>query len=114
MPMALRRSVSFVNYLRLSLPMYTQDNRNVFNTSTNGPGMPADLALPGRGSGGHGGGFSKRTAHAGDGGIVEVRASVGQDLLAVVKSCNIIILGPDPQLKSTQADFSHGFYQSRS
>ena len=68
----------------------------MFNTGTNGPGTPADLALPGWGSGGHGGGFGKRTACAGDGGIVEARASVGQDLLAVVKSHNIIILGPDP------------------
>ena len=94
--------------------MHTQDNCNMFNTSTNGPGTPADLALPGQGSGGHGGGVGKRMARAGDGRIVEARASVGQDLLAVVKSRNIIIFGPDPQLKSTQADFSRSFCQSHS
>ena len=52
--MALHRSVSFVYYLQLSLPMYTQDNCDMFDTSSNGLGMLEDLALPGWGSGGHG------------------------------------------------------------
>ena len=75
MPTALYRSVSFVYYLRLSLPMYTQDNHDVFNTSTNGSGMPADLALWSRGSGGQGGGVRKHMACAGDSRIVEVRGA---------------------------------------
>ena len=47
----------------------------MFNTGTNGLGMLADLALPGQGSGGHGGGVGKRMARMGDGRIVEARGA---------------------------------------